>query len=270
MKKLAFLTAALLASTVALSTPFANTNAGGKLYICATPQNAFIPNSATYAALAWTEIGSLGEVGEMGTTTNILTYDTWSDDVVDKGKGMSNAGDPTVEVSRLPTDAGQIILNAAALVNQKYAFKIVKNDPATVGGVGTIIYTRGLVTGPARPMGRNEDFDLEVFTLGLVQREIVVAPAVGNPPVNTVLPAVTGTAQVGQVLTSTNGTWVGDATITYTKQWRVNGIAIVGATGNTYTPVVGDVGKYASCQVLATNAAGQAIATSNTTAIIIA
>jgi len=265
MKKLALLTAALLATSVALSTPFANTNAGGKLYICATPQNNPIANAGAYAALTWVEIVGVGSVGEMGTSTNILTYDTWADDVMDKGKGMSDAGSPTIELSRTPTDAGQILLNAAALVNQKYAFKIVLGDPIIIGGVGTTIYTRGLVTGPTRPMGRNEDFVLETFTLGLVQREIVVAPTSGNPPVNTVLPAITGTVQVAQVLTASNGTWVGDATITYTKQWRSNGVPIVGATANTYTPVAGDVGKYLSCTVTGTNAAGSAVATTAST-----
>ena len=32
---------------------------------------------------------------------------------------------------------------------------------------------RGLVTGPKRPNGRNEDFNLEVYTLGLTQYEII-------------------------------------------------------------------------------------------------
>lgn len=266
MNRLSLITAALMATT-SLFTPNVGTNAGGKVYICATPQNAKL-DLAGYQALTWVEIGGIGEVGEMGTTTNILTYDTWADDVVDKGKGMSNAGDPTVETARDPIDPGQIIIRGAALQPFKYAFKIEKNDPAILGGAGTIYYTRGLVTGPARPMGRNEDFELEVFTLGLVQRETVVNPVTGNPPVNTVLPAVTGTATVGQTLTATNGTFVGDATITYTKQWRANGVPIIGATGNTFVPTSTQLGKYISCAVTATNGAGSSTAISNVTAAI--
>jgi len=63
-------------------------------------------------------------------------------------------------------------LRVAAKTNGNFAFKIVRND-APSGGTPTIIYNRGLVTGPRRPMGRNEDFDLEIFTLALQQEEII-------------------------------------------------------------------------------------------------
>lgn len=92
----------------------------------------------------------------------------------------------------------------------------------------------------------------------------------GTQPVNTVAPAITGTAQVGQTLTVTNGTWTGAATITYARQWLAAGTAISGATGTTYVPVVGDVGKVITCRVTATNSLGSAQALSNATAAVIA
>jgi hypothetical protein len=167
----------LAALAPALAAGFFNTNAGKKLYICTTPQPDDLDQS-DYEALTWVQINGVGSHGEVGTSTNILTYDTWDTDVAQKAKGISNAGDPTIELARDPDDAGQIALRAAALTNFNYAFKIEGNDAPTseVGATPTIIYNRGLVTGPRRPMGRNEDFDLEVFTLGLNQREIVVAP----------------------------------------------------------------------------------------------
>lgn len=153
----------------------ANTNALGKLFICSTPQ----PNNLTlaqYQALAWIEIKAVGNVGETGESTNMLSYDTWGDTVIQKAKGMTDAGSPEIEVARIPTDPGQIALRAAGDTNLNYAFKTLKNDPATIGGTGSTFYNRGLVVGPKRPNGRNEDFDLEVFTLGLQQLEIVVDP----------------------------------------------------------------------------------------------
>lgn len=178
MTKLKLLTGALLGSISPLMTPFANTNAGRKLYMYATAVASAPADAAAYAALTpWVEIKGVGEHGETGSSTNILSYDTWDTDVIDKAKGMTDAGSPTIELARIPTDAGQIALRAAALTNLKYAFKIEGNDEPEVGGSPTIIYNYGLVAGPTRPNGRNEDFDLEVFTLGLTARETVVAPA---------------------------------------------------------------------------------------------
>lgn len=176
-RKLALAALPLLLST-ALTSPvafYANTNAKSKLFVCATEQETEL-DQAGYEALTWIEVKGVGEVGEIGTQQNVLTYDTWADEVIDKAKGMKNAGDPVVECSRKATDPGQIAMRAASLTNFKYAFKIVRNDKATTGGTGTTIYNRGIVTGPTRPQGRNEDFDLEVFTLGFVQLEIVVDP----------------------------------------------------------------------------------------------
>lgn len=94
--------------------------------------------------------------------------------------------------------------------------------------------------------------------------------AVNKPPVNTVLPAITGTAQVGQTLTVSNGTWTSASTITYSRQWRADGANISGATGMTYVPVAGDVGKVITCVVTANNANGGTTVVTNPTAAVIA
>jgi hypothetical protein len=90
-----------------------------------------------------------------------------------------------------------------------------------------------------------------------------------QPPVNTALPAITGTAQVGQNLTCSNGTWTNTPT-GYTYEWRRAGTPIAGATTNSYIPVVGDVGSQLTCAVSASNAGGSATATSNATSAVIA
>lgn len=262
-----FLNAALLS---AVPVVFANSNEGSIVYICATAQQNDLAR-ADFEALAWVQIKALGTLGEAGSKTNILNYDTWDAPVIQKAKGLIDAGSPTIEVARIPTDPGQIILRAASKTNFNYAFKIARNDPATVGGTPTIIYNRGLVTGPTRPNGKTEDFDLEVFMLAFNQPEVVVDPlASGNAPTNTVAPAITGTAQVGQVLTVSNGTFTGDATIAYSYQWYVGGVAVNGATSSTYTPVTGNIGKIVAARVGATNAVGSAVAFSAPTGVVIA
>lgn len=257
---------ALLHYLVAVA--FANANAGSKLFVCATPQNANL-TAVQLAALDWTEIGGVGSLGETGKTTNILTYDTWGDSVSQKAKGLTDAGSPELECARMPGDPGQEILLLAAAVGNvnNYAFKELRND-------GTIRYNRGLVTGPTWPGGRNEDFDLEVYTLGFQMEPIVVNPSgggvVGVPPEMTVAPAITGTAQVGETLTVDNGTFTGDTPMTYVRQWYAGGVAISGATNATYSPVALDVGKVITARVIAINASGQAVGFTDPTAEVVA
>ena len=84
----------------------------------------------------------------------------------------------------------------------------------------------------------------------------------GNTPVNTVAPAITGTAQEGQTLTCSTGTWSGSPTYAY--QWKRNGSNIGSATNSTYVLVTADVGQSIKCTVTATNFIGSATADSNT------
>lgn len=268
-----FLAAALLSSAL---TPvaFANTNAGSKLYVSSAAVGDTDMVQADFEALTWVEIGGLGNVGETGVKTNLLNYDTWNTTVAQKAKGISDAGSPTVECARKYNDAGQVIMRAAGAPTNtlNYAFKLVRNDAIYVGGIGTTIYNRGLVVGPTRPNGKNEDFDLEVFTLGLQQPEVVVNPTAGGvAPEFTAAPAISGTIEVGEVATCSTGTATGDATITYAYQWFAGGVAIT-TLGNasTFTITSTQLGKKLSCRVTATNASGSAQAWAPLTTAVIA
>lgn len=88
-------------------------------------------------------------------------------------------------------------------------------------------------------------------------------------PTNSVNVAITGTARVGFTLTVSAGTWAGGG-LTFTRQWRRNGVAIAGATGTTYVPVVADIGFPITCVVTGTNNAGSLAKTSAATANVIA
>jgi len=82
-----------------------------------------------------------------------------------------------------------------------------------------------------------------------------------SAPVNTVLPAITGSPTVDSTLTASTGTWTGSPT-SFAYQWKADG-ANVGTNANTYVPVTGDVGKNITCTVAATNAGGSTAATSS-------
>lgn len=90
----------------------------------------------------------------------------------------------------------------------------------------------------------------------------------GIPPSNTVAPVISGTAVVGQTLSSTTGTWIGTPIPTYTYQWYRGVTPISGATSSTYTLVQADATFSVTCVVTATNPAGIASATSNALTII--
>lgn len=142
---------------------------------------------------------------------------------------------------------------------------LLKECVVTVTGIGTL-------TG---------DFMLNSLQLGAEQADAITFTAtlesaegmtVTIGPYNTVLPAVTGTTTVGQTLTTTNGTWAGDATITYARQWQMGNSSdgndpswanISSATNLTYVLASGQLGKYVRCRVTATNSVGSTVAYSN-------
>jgi hypothetical protein len=86
-----------------------------------------------------------------------------------------------------------------------------------------------------------------------------VGPVTTAAPVNSALPVITGSTVQGGVLTATTGTWSGSPTYAY--QWKRGGTN-VGTNANTYTSVAGDVGSTITVVVTATNAFGNASATS--------
>jgi hypothetical protein len=101
------------------------------------------------------------------------------------------------------------------------------------------------------------------------------AIAIQGVPVNTTPPAVSGNSggpgvgAVGDVLTTTNGTWTNAPITLYAQTWLRNGLAF-GAPPNvmTYTTVAADNGTIITCRVWAYNAAGQsAPSDSNTIAM---
>jgi hypothetical protein len=103
----------------------------------------------------------------------VVNYDELDTDVIQKSKGLTNGGDPQIEVARTYTDVGQNVLRDAALTRNDYAFKVIDND-AELGFMNTVYYFRGKVLGPERPGGRVEDFEIENFTIAINQREVVV------------------------------------------------------------------------------------------------
>jgi hypothetical protein len=92
-------------------------------------------------------------------------------------------------------------------------------------------------------------------------------------PVNTGSPSISGTAEVGQELSASNGTWTGGVQ-SYSYQWErcdsagASCAAVVDATGRTYGVRTNDVGNTLRVVVTAKSASGSTNATSAATAVV--
>ena len=85
-------------------------------------------------------------------------------------------------------------------------------------------------------------------------------------PIYTALPLISGAHKVGSALTTSNGTWVvqGATSQTFAYQWSLDGVAVAGATTDTYTPTKsGQV----TVTVTATNSTGSTPATSTAVSV---
>ena len=108
------------------------TSAGTKLLISASVAATY--NSTGFAALTWTEIGEVSEMGEFGRQYNLVTFNTLGDRRTVKRKGSYNDGTIACQMARVPDDAGQTILTTAVNDDASYSIKIVLQD-------GTVFYT---------------------------------------------------------------------------------------------------------------------------------
>lgn len=171
--------------------------------------------------------------------------------------GLSDPGEASFEMNFVPGSASDAkireIRTSGARVKCRITF------PNAVAWIFS-----GLVTGyePAVPT----DDKMTATVTFKVTGSYMSTPAAA--PVNSVLPAISGVAQVGQVLTAYPGAW--SAAPSFAYQWKKGGVNIAGGINPTYTPVVGDVGSAITVAVTGSNTAGSASATSSATPNVIA
>lgn len=147
-------------------------NKGRKFYFCETAQPSDL-DQAGFEALTYIEVGSIVTVGETGANTNVVSQDYWGTDVTQKQTGVTNAGDPTVEVGQDLGDAGQNAMRAVANNGGNYAYKI--EDALLPGQLTPVIrYNRGIVLGPVDSNGDVEGWNNQTFTFGNNQKQITV------------------------------------------------------------------------------------------------
>jgi hypothetical protein len=113
--------------------------------------------------------------------------------------------------------------------------------------------------------GTVDSYRWSAIPAGAIGQADLITAAEAGFPVNTLAPAVTPTSGTGAtLLTTTTGSWTGNPTITFSRQWTLGGVDIVAATSATYTTAV--AGTYA-CVITASNASGSTVAISNNAVI---
>lgn len=102
------------------------TSAGTTIKLSAGTPATF--NAAGYAALTWTTIGEVTDLGEFGREFNLVTHNPLGSRGTVKKKGSFNEGSITLQLGLDTDDAGQILAKTAHLSDNDYSFEIATQN----------------------------------------------------------------------------------------------------------------------------------------------
>jgi hypothetical protein len=113
------------------------TSAGSTIAISAAAPATF--DAAGYAALTFTTIGEVSDLGEFGRNYNVVKYNPVATRATIKRKGSYDEGTMTLKVGLDNDDAGQILAHSAAAADADYSIELTIQD-------GTKYYFQAQVT----------------------------------------------------------------------------------------------------------------------------
>jgi hypothetical protein len=159
-----------------------------------------------------------------------------------------------------------------------YKFQWTRCDPTgsncgAISGANAPTYSLGSTDVTYRIRGIVTATNTAGSTVGTSTPTDVVAQPATGPSANSA-PTVSGTAQTGQTLSLTTGTWSGTDPISYSYGWTrcdsagSNCTPISGAAGQSYGLVAADVSHRIRGVVTATNAASSTVGTSDPTGVV--
>lgn len=111
-------------------------SAGSTISISAGVPTTF--DSTGFAALTYTIIKEVTDIGALGKSFGLITHTPVNDPTTYKLKGISNSGQLSLKGARVTTDAGQTLLLAGLESQAPQAIKITLQN-------GTNLYVQGLV-----------------------------------------------------------------------------------------------------------------------------
>lgn len=153
------------------------TSAGSTIFISAgKPASPVAPapadqyTAAAYAALTYVEIGDVSEIGEFGREYNLVTFNPLAKRRTVKRKGSFNDGTISIQMARVPSDAGQTILTEAVDDDDSYSIKILLQD-------GTIFYTSAQILSYTTNIGGVDQITAATVNLEIDNDILEVEPA---------------------------------------------------------------------------------------------
>ena len=134
------------------------TTAGSTLAISADAPATF--DAAGYAAVSYTTIGEITDLGELGREYNLVTHNPVGTRGTRKFKGSFSEGSMQLSMGLDDDDAGQIMARAASTSDSPYSFKLTYQD-------GTVRYFQALVMDFKEGAGGVDDITSATMTLEL-------------------------------------------------------------------------------------------------------
>lgn len=150
-----------------MATSNAFTSAGTDISICANAPATY--DATGFAALTWTSIGEVTELGEFGRVYNIVKLNLLKDRRTVKRKGSYDDGTVAAQMARVPDDAGQAILVAAVNSDSSYSIKITLQD-------GTKFYFSAQISSYTTNIGNVDQITSATVNFEIDNNIIEVAP----------------------------------------------------------------------------------------------
>lgn len=146
----------------------AMTSAGTTIEISAALPASY--DKAAFAALNYTEIGEVSDLGEFGREYNIVKFNPLKNRRTVKRKGSFDDGTVQVQLAKAAKDAGQTLLKSAVNSDASHSVKIVLQD-------GTTFYFTAQVSSSTVNVGNVDQITSSTFKLEIDNDIIEVLPA---------------------------------------------------------------------------------------------
>lgn len=152
--------------------------AGRKIYIgdAVTRPAGGVVDASTFAGVTYVEVAGWTQMGTIGDVASVITAQLIDERRDVKLKGTFNAGSMDNTFAWLPTDAGQIAMDAAVALDDHFAFKVEMTDDIGALTTPTRLEFLGLVVSQPYDGGGPNDIGARRWQIE-INTNVLVTPA---------------------------------------------------------------------------------------------